>query len=91
MTAEELISAMWERCRKEARHFGSIPAEAVQDLIMDSRAVLDSYGCSKEDADGCLFLVYSDIHWDGNQPTDRVFETMLEFELADYFRERFSA
>jgi len=92
MTAGELIHEMWGRCRKTAGEVGEVPAGAVEKLIQQSREILDAYGCSKRDADAVLYLVYSAIHWDGDRPTDKIFETLLEFELAEFFSERgFSA
>lgn len=88
MTAENLIGNLWRRCLTDAREAGSVPAAAVQKLIGDSREILTEYGCPKQIADVVLFDIYTAIHWDGDQPTDRVFETLLEFELAEFFRER---
>ena len=88
MTAENLIGELWRRCLMDAREAGVVPAEAVQRLIGESRDILNGYGCSKRMADAVLFGVYSAIHWDGDQPTDRIFEALLEFELAEFFSER---
>jgi len=88
MTAEDLISKLWQRCLTDARKAENVPAGAVQKLIEDSREILTEYGCPKRIADVVLFDIYTGIHWDGDQPTDRVFETLLEFELAEFFRER---
>jgi hypothetical protein len=88
MTAEQLIGKLWRRCLMDAREAGGVPAEAVQKLIGDSRDILTHYGCSKPDADSVLFGLFTMIHWDGDQPTDKVFETLLEFELTEFFNER---
>jgi len=88
MTAEDLIGAMWRNSQKSARLAGTCPAWAVEMLIRDTREILTHYGCSKPQADEILFGIYTDVHWDGTQPTDRIFETLLDIELTDYFRER---
>jgi hypothetical protein len=88
MTAENLIGELWRRCLMSAREAGDVPAEAVQKLIAQSRDILTLHGCSKQLADAVLFGIYTMVHWDWNQPTDRVFETLLEFELAEFFSER---
>jgi hypothetical protein len=88
MTAENLIGELWRRCLTDAREAGNVPAGAVQKLIEDSREILTEYGCSKRNADVVLFDLYTMIHWDGDQPTDRVFETLLEIELTEFFSER---
>lgn len=88
MTAENLIGELWRRCLTDARKAGNVPAGAVQKLIEDSREILAEYGCSKRDADEVLLGLYTTIHWDGDQPTDRVFETLLEIELTEFFSER---
>lgn len=88
MTAENLIGELWRKRLMDAREAGQVPAGAVQKLIEQSREILTHYGCSKQDADTVLFRIYTAIHWDGDQPTDRIFETLLEFELAEFFSER---
>jgi hypothetical protein len=88
MTAENLIGELWRKCLMDAREAGEVPAGAVQKLIEQSREILNHYGCSKQLADAVLFGIYTMIHWDWNQPTDRLFETLLEFELAEFFSER---
>jgi hypothetical protein len=88
MTAENLIGELWRRCLMSAREAGDVPAEAVQKLIAQSRDILTLHGCTKQLADVVLFGIYTAIHWDGDQPTDRIFETLLEFELAEFFSER---
>jgi len=87
-TASDLVFSEWRKCLQHAREQGYVPAEAVQKLIEQTREMLVSVGTSKSDADVVLFDLYTSIHWDGDQPTDRVFEAMLEFELADFFKER---
>jgi len=88
MTAENLIGELWRRCRQTAQEAGGLRAEAVQTLICQSREILTSYGCSKRDADVVLFDLYTDAHWDWPEPTARVFETLLEIELQEFFKER---
>jgi hypothetical protein len=88
MTAENLIGELWRKCLMTAREAGDVPGEAVQKLIGQSREILTNYGCSKHLADAVLFGIYTMVHWDWNQPTDRIFETLLEFELAEFFSER---
>lgn len=88
MTAYDLIFEEWRKCLIHAREQGFAPAEAVQKLITQTREMLVNDGASKYDADVVLFELYTAIHWDGDQPTDRVFEAMLEFELAEFFTER---
>jgi hypothetical protein len=88
MTGAELICKLWQECRVAAREAGDVPAETVQQLISQSRDILTDYGCSERDADLVLFDVYTLAHWDWPEPTARIFETLLEFELAEFFRER---
>jgi hypothetical protein len=88
MTGQEMVFELWRRSQTTARKAAVVPAEAVQRLIQQTRDILNHYGCSKWDADSVLFLIYSGIRWEGGHPTDRVFETLLEFELAEFFSER---
>lgn len=88
MTGENLITELWRRCLMSAREAGDVPAETVQKLIGQSRDILTHYGCSKQIADAVMFGIYTMVHWDWDQPTDRIFETLLEFELAEFFSER---
>jgi hypothetical protein len=88
MTAENLITELWGRCLVHAREAGTIPGERVQGLIAHTREILDHYGCSKENADRVLFHIYTEIHWDWPEPTSRMFESLLEHELAEFFSER---
>ena len=88
MTAELLITELWGRCLVHAREAGDVPAEKVQKLIADTRDILTQYGCSKENADRVLFHIYTEIHWDWPEPTSRIFESLLEFELTEFFTSR---
>jgi hypothetical protein len=88
MTAENLICELWRRCLISAREAGEVPAGAVQKLLEQSRDILSGYGCSKQTADAVLFGIYTEVHWDWPEPTSRVFETLLEFELGEFFTER---
>lgn len=88
MTAENLIALMWRECRVTARQAGSVPAEAVQKLIEQTREILSSYGCSPYDSDCVLHDLYIMTHWDWTEPSARIFETLLEIELQDFFKER---
>lgn len=87
-TAEDLIFDLWRKCLIAAREAGEVPAGAVEKLIRDSREALTERNYTENDANLILFNVYSMIHWDWKEPTDRVFETLLEFELADFLKER---
>ena len=64
MTGEDMIWELWRKCLMTAREAGRVPAEAVQELIRQTREVLTERGCSKDDADGVLYDVYENIHWD---------------------------
>ncbi|GEM_PF-4329621 len=86
MTGQQLILDLWRKSLITAREAGGVPATAVEELIWKSREALTSFGCSKHDADVVLFSVYTEIHWDWNQPTDRVFESMLDTELMDFYK-----
>jgi hypothetical protein len=88
MTGDELIGELWNRCRASAQEAGTVPAEAVQRLISHSREILGHYGCSKRDADLVFFGIYTVAHWDWPEPTARIFETLLEIELSEFFAER---
>jgi hypothetical protein len=96
---ETIETAIGGLCRKSlisarkldsvARVFGvNLPnlPDGVQQLIDSTRALIAEQGYSKRDSDYILFGIYTAVHWDWDQPTDRVFETMLEFELADFFK-----
>lgn len=87
-TAAQLIWEWWEKALIASRAAGTVPAEAVESIIESSRRILAAQGCDKRNADRVLFDIYTRIHWDWPEPTDRVFETMLSFELAEYFTER---
>lgn len=87
-TAANLIFDLWRKCMRTSREAGVAPAEAVQELIRKSREILTEKGCSERDTEGILFDLYSLIHWEGSYPTDKIFETLLDFELTEYFRER---
>ena len=88
MTAELLITELWRKCLISAREAGDVPAEKVQKLIADTRAILSGQGCSKEDADRVLLHIYTEVVWDWKQPTDKIFETLLDFELVEFFTSR---
>lgn len=88
MTGADLIWTMWRDCLIDARAAGGVPAEAVQSLITVTSQILARFGCAKRDADFVLYDFYTRIHWDWREPTDRVFETLLEFELQQFFSER---
>ena len=87
-TIEDAIWTLWRDCLTTARAAGQVPAEAVQKLIRDSRGLIAEQGYAKRDGDLILFNVYTIVHWDWNQPTDRVFEALLEFELDEFFKDR---
>lgn len=87
-TAAEMIWEWWEKALLVSREARTVPAEAVQSIIESTRMVLAAQRCSKENADLLFFDFYTRIHWDWNQPTDRVFETMLSFELEQFFKDR---
>jgi hypothetical protein len=97
LTTEKAIWSLFERCLYSARFCShtagalglNLPnlATIVEKLISDSRAIMKDFGCSQRDSDSILFTVYTNVHWDWNQPSDRVFETLLEFELAEFFKE----
>lgn len=88
MTGAQLIGELWQRSRISAQSAEAVPAEAVQQLIRQSREILTHYGCSKWDADCVLYDLYTVAHWDWKEPTARIFETLLEFELTEFFSER---
>jgi len=87
-TAAELVWDLFEKGLVVARVTNTAPAEAVEALIKSTRTVMSAAGYSKLDTDRVLFDVYTRVHWDFRDPTARVFETLLEFELADFFRQR---
>jgi hypothetical protein len=87
-TIEDGIWALWLRCLTSAQEMGQAPANAVQRLIVASREIAEEMGYSKRDSDLILFGVYTNIHWDWKHPTARMFETLLEFELYEFFAER---
>ncbi len=88
MTAEILIGKLWRMCLMSAREAGHAPAEGVQRLIKQTREILAHYGCTKQLADSLLFdLVHGDSLGQ-DQPTDRIFEALLEIELSEFFAER---
>ena len=91
MTIEDLICKLWQGCRRDACEAGHVPAEAVQRLIEQSRSILTEYGCSRHDSDLVLYGVYTQAHWDWPEPTARIFETLLEIELAEFFAEWMNA
>ncbi len=88
MTGQQLIGELWRRSLRVAREAGDVPATAVQELIGQTRQVLTHYGCSKRDAAFLLYDLYTMVHWDWPEPTARIFETLLELELAEFFVER---
>lgn len=88
MTSADAIYRLWTRCRNTAQQEGHVPAEAVQLLISQSREILADLGCSRRDADSVLYGVYVVAHWDWQEPTARIFETLLEIELAEFFAEQ---
>jgi hypothetical protein len=88
MTGADLILRLWEDCRTTARIAGCGNAKAVQNLIAQSRELLRHYGCSDRDANVVLFTIYLMSHWDWPEPSARIFETLLEIELFDFFKER---
>lgn len=89
-TIETAIWALWARCLLTARAVGVgyVTAAPVETLIRESRSVIAAEGYSQRDSDLILFDIYTRIHWDWQQPTDRLFETLLEFELEGFFKER---
>lgn len=95
-TIETAVWSLWERCLLSARsadlitgaagvELASLP-DAVRFLIGRTKAIIAEK--TGEDPGYALFDVYTRIHWDWDQPTDRVFEAMLEFELEKFFKER---
>ncbi len=87
-TVDDAIWDLWRRCLTTARSEGEIPAGAVELLIRQSREIIADAGYAKRDSDLLLFHVYTRVHWDWNHPTARLFETLLEFELQEFFNER---
>jgi hypothetical protein len=88
MTAEAFLWEIWRLCLLKARKDGSILADDVESFIANSRALLTAWPSSERDIDFLLFEIFNTIHWDWDQPTDRVFETLLEFELTEFFAKR---
>jgi hypothetical protein len=88
MTGEEMIWELWRKCLLAAREEGDVPAETVQKLISQTREILTEQGCTKHDADMVFYGIYENIHWDWQRPTDRIFETLLDFELTEFFKEQ---
>ena len=85
---QEALYALWRGCMTAAREHGA-NAEAVQQLITRSREFVAEHGGDPhEDADACLAMICTAIHHDWTQPSDRLFEVLLDFELTEYFRER---
>ena len=87
-TAPELLWTWWDKCIQASRMADCVHPEAVESLIESSRRILTAQGATKRDADSVLFGFYTRIRWDFDQPTDRVFESMLEIELTGFFAER---
>lgn len=84
----DLVAKLWFRCMVTARTAGEVRAEAIQELIEKSRELMTKAGCTKRDADITLALVQNAIHWGAAYPTDRLFEVMLDFDLAEFWKER---
>lgn len=87
-TIDSMIWTLWEKCLLTAREADLAPAEAVEKVIRESRALIAVNGYSTRESDYILFDIYTRIHWDWQRPTDRVFESLLEFELDDFLNER---
>ena len=84
----DLIAKLWFECMTTARAAGQVPAEAVQELIEKCRKLMSNMGCTRRDEDGVFSLIQNAIHWEWHEPTDRVFETLLDFELTEHWKER---
>lgn len=87
-TIDALIWSLWEPCLVAAREADLAPAEAVEKVIRESRAIIADNGYSKRESDYILYDIYTRIHWDWQCPTDRVFEGLLEFDLEEFFSSR---
>lgn len=87
-TATEMMTQLWRKCMTAARNVGSIEASVVQDLIGQSRDAIRKMGGDKRDADMILSLILAEVHNDWKEPTDLVFENVLDFELTEFFKER---
>jgi hypothetical protein len=92
MTSDEhntlacMIGDCWFAVMRAARNAGTVGPEIVEDLIAHSRKLLRDSGADASSTDLVLFEIYTAIHWDWDQPTDRIFETMLDFNLQPFFR-----
>jgi hypothetical protein len=86
-STERAIWNLWEPRIFKARQADNAAAESVQELIAKSRRVIEQAGHTR-DSDLILYSLFIKIHWDCDRPTDRVFETMLGFELESFFKER---
>jgi hypothetical protein len=87
MTTADLIWDLWRKCLLAARE-ANTAAATVQKLISSSRDILAEQGCSQPDSDYVLADIYTRIHWDWALPSDRIFETLLAFELEKFFQDR---
>jgi len=76
-----------ERRAARARRAGTASAESVQELIERTRTLLSEQGFSKRQMQIVFFEILTVVHWDWKRPSDRIFETLLDFELADFFDE----
>lgn len=86
-TLGDLVAKLFIDSMTAAREAGTVPAEAVQDLISQSRALVLKHGGTDRETNGIFCMVQSMIHWDWHQPTDRIFETLLDFELTQYWKD----
>jgi len=88
-TTGDFIFDLWYRCRTSAAALGFVTAPAVEKLIRDTREILTDSGYSEDQVTRTLFATYCAFQvW--REPTDQVFESVLQAELAAFF-ERLSA
>jgi hypothetical protein len=82
------VHALWATCAEEARNEGSMPAEAVQQLIGNTKSLLRSYGWCDHMIRQQLLVILSNLtighnfYGDAIAPTDRLIAELLELEIG---------
>ena len=86
MTAEILIGKLWRMCLMSAREAGHDARRSACNGLSSRHGRFWHITAARNSLPiPCCLMLYTAIHWDGDRPTDRIFEALLEMELAEFF------
>jgi hypothetical protein len=85
---EDHVRELWVLALLGARAQGGVGHNVIKDLLVQSKKILKGARFDHRATGAFLFGIYSEIHWDFPEPTDRLFEAALDRELEEFFSER---